>query len=191
MNPESGTDPQHGRLLLIRRLALIGVGSSFITLPLGLVGTGSVLWLPHEGSEGLAEILTLGLGVLLLILGGAGLVLGGPLAILAKRALAAPAEIKGSRRTRLMAGLVFIGSLVVIGVVLGALSPLGTALDPFHALIAAFAAGFLFVAAASRPRTEMIAAGAFAGMTFVLGVLLLGVQLLFVGREARLRKSVV
>lgn len=84
----------HDALGFIRFLAIGGFVLSVVAVPLGailLLGT-----LPSDrGDNGLGDAIAFGLGSGLLVLGTAGLTLGGGLAVLAKRALAAPVETVG------------------------------------------------------------------------------------------------
>ena len=146
-------------LLAIRRLALVGVVLSVVAIPLGailLISSAS----PNGGGNTLGAIIGFGLGLGLIVLGIAGLLLGSGLAILARRGVADPAEIRGSRRYVLAVGLTVAGGQVLVAAVLG-----GTLF--LVGFAAAFGAGFLVVAVASRRRAELVLAG-------VLAVVLLG-----------------
>jgi hypothetical protein len=159
----------------IRFLALGGFGLSVIAVPLGailLLGT-----LPADrGDNGLGDIIGIGLGVGLLVLGTAGLTLGGGLAVLAKRALAAPAEIRGSRRIVLAIGLAIAAGQLLIGIGLDVLSPDPRSGSLLVGLSAAFAAAFLIVAGASSRRSESVVAGVLTLALLGLGGSLLAVQ---------------
>jgi hypothetical protein len=145
-------------LRLIRRLALVGVVLSVLALPLSVIPLISALS-PDVGDNELGDVIALGIGIALLVFGVAGLILGGGLAVLARRAAADPAEIRGPRRTLLVVGLIIAAALVLMAASGGALIFVGAAV--------AFASGFLVVAAASRSRTQSVIAG-------VLAVVLLG-----------------
>ena len=149
-------------LVVIRRLALGAVALSALAVPLGTI----LLVTRSSGSGGnaLGDIIAFGLGLGLVVIGGAALILGSGLAILAKRSIATAAELRGSRRTALAVGLTVAGAQLLISVALGAVFSL------FVALSAAFAAGYLVVAAASGRRGDRALAG-------VLAVALLGVGL--------------
>ena len=147
-------------LVVVRRLALAGIVLSALAVPLGAVLLGRALS-SDIGDNELGDIIAFGLALVLLVLGAAGLILGSALAVLAKRSLADPVEIRGSRRNVLALGLTVAAGQVLIAV------PLGAAL--FHVgFSAAFASGFLVVALASRRRVDLVPAG-------VLSLALLGV----------------
>ena len=155
-------------LVIIRRLALVGVALSVLALPLGailLISSAA----PDSGNNALGSIIGFGLGVGLIVLGVAGLILGGGLATLAKHAVAAPAEIRGSRRFVLVLGLTVAAAEVLIAAALaGTLFLVG--------LSAAFAAGYLVVAVASRRRAELVLAGILALALLGSGMLVVWVQ---------------
>jgi hypothetical protein len=148
----------------IRFLAIGGFALSVIAVPLGailLIGT-----LPMDrGDNGLGDIL-----------GGAGITLGGGLAILAKRALAAPADIRGSRRLVLAIGLAIAAGQALIGIGLDVLSPDARGWSLLIGLSAAFGAAFLSVGSALRGRAAGVLAGVLALALLGLGGALLGVQ---------------
>jgi hypothetical protein len=141
-------------LRLIRRLALVGVVLSVLALPLSLIPLNSALS-PDIGDNELGDAIGLGVGIALLVFGVAGLILGGGLAVLARRAAADPAEIRGPRRTVLAVGLTVAAALVLIAAAFG-----GALL--FVGAGVAYATGFLVVAVASRSRTHTVIAGALA-----------------------------
>ena len=149
-------------LVAIHRLALGAVVLSALAVPVGATSLASRP--PAGGGNALGDIIAFGLGIGLVAIGGAALILGSGLAILAKRTSDRPAELRGSRRTALAAGLTVAGAEVLISLALGAMFSL------FVGLSAAFAAGYLVVAAASARGTDRVLAG-------VLGVALLGVGL--------------
>jgi hypothetical protein len=147
---------------LIRRLALGAVVLAALAVPLGafLLATRS----SGGGGNALGDLIAYGLGIGLVVIGGAALVLGSALAILAKRSIDDPAELRGACRTALAVALAVAGAQVLISVALGAM------FSSFVGLSAAFAAGYLVVAAATDRRGDRALAG-------VLGVALLGVGL--------------
>lgn len=150
-------------LVAIRRLAVVAVILSVLAVPLGALLLFSVS-ASDGGGNALGELIAFGLGVGLVGLGIAGLILGSALAVLAKRSLAVPAEIRGSRRTVLGVGLVFAGGQLLISIALGG------AFSFFVGLSAAFAAAYLVVAVASRRRGDL-------ALSTILAVALLGVGL--------------
>jgi len=162
---------------LIRGLALVGVVLSVLAVPLG--GLLLAISLPQDrGDNGLGDVIAVGIGSFLLVLGGAGIVLGGGLALLARRALASPAEIRGSRRTGLVVGLaVAAGEVLISSVLAGAaqMSP-SAALSFFVGLLALFAAPFVIVASASRRRTGCVVAGVLAVALLTLGAVMVVAQ---------------
>lgn len=149
-------------LIVIRRMALGTVVVSALAVPVG--GILLISRSPGGGDNVLGDIIALGLGLGLVVIGGAALIFGIGLANLAKRSINTPAELRGSRRTALAVGLTVAGAQVLISVALGAMFSL------FVGLSAAFAAGYLVVAAASRRCGDRALAG-------VLAVALLGVGL--------------
>ena len=129
-------------VVVVHRLSRGAVVLSALALPVGAILLASRE--PRGGGNALGDIIAYGLSLGLLVIGGAGLILGSGLAILATRSIAAPAELRGSGRTVLAVGLTVAGAQVLISVALGAMFFL------FVGLSAAFAAGYLVVAAASR-----------------------------------------
>jgi hypothetical protein len=160
----------------IRFLAIGGFALSVVAAPFGallLIGT-----LPMDrGDNGLGDIIGIGLGIGLLVLGSAGITLGGGLAVLAKRALAAPAEISGSRRVVLVTGLAIAAGQALIGVGLDVSSPDARGWSLLVGLSAAFAAAYLLVGSALRGRAGVLA-GVLSLALLGLGGALLGVQAL-------------
>ncbi len=155
-------------LVVIRRLALGAVVVSAFAVPLGAI----VLVTRSSGGGGnaLGDLIAYGLGVGLVVIGGAALILGSGLAIFAKRSIAEPVELRGSRRTALAVGLTVAVAQVLISVALGATFSL------FVGLSAAFAAAYLVVAAASRPRGVRALAGVLAVALLVVGLVPLWAQ---------------
>ena len=133
-------------VVVVHRLSRGAVVLSALALPVGAILLASRE--PRGGGNALGDIIAYGLSLGLLVIGGAGLILGSGLVILATRSIAAPAELRGSGRTVLAVGLTVAGAQVLISVALGAMFFL------FVGLSAAFAAGYLVVAAASRPRGD-------------------------------------
>jgi hypothetical protein len=162
---------------LIRGLALVGVALSVLAVPLGVLLLATSL--PQDrGDNQLGDVIAVGIGSFLLVLGGAGLILGGGLAVLARRALAAPAEIRGSRRTALVAGLAVAGGEVLISSVLAGAAQMSpsAALSFFVGLLALFAAPFVIVASATGRRAECVVAGVLAVALLTLGAVILLAQ---------------
>src|SRR3990172_3363424 len=108
-------------IVVIRRLALGALALSALAVPVGAILL-IISLSPDLGDNGMGDAIGFGLGVGLLVLGAAGLILSGGLAVLAKRSAAAPVEIHGSRRLVLAAGLTVASGQLVIGIVLGGAS---------------------------------------------------------------------
>ena len=151
-------------LRFVRGLAVVEVVLSLVALPQGLIALRSALS-SDVGDNGMGDTFALGAGLTLIVLGVGGVVLGSTLAILATRALPDPVEVRGSRRTVLVAALAVAGLEVPLSAVGGGGGWLLNA-----SAIAAFAAGFLVVAVTSRPRGEPVLAGALAIALLALGV---------------------
>lgn len=166
-------------LSAIRGLALVGVALSLVALPVGAILLA--ISLPQDrGDNALGDIIATGLGIGLLVLGGAGLILGGVLSVLAKRALAISAEISRTRRRALIAGLAVAGGVVLISSLLAGSSqgsPSGS-MSFFVGLSALFAAPFVVVAAATMRRVDSVLAGVLAVVLLGLAVAALAAQLI-------------
>jgi hypothetical protein len=166
MNQEPGARPTSGHLMLIRRMALVGVAVSILALPLGLIALASALS-PTIGDNGMGDAIAQAVGLSLLILGLAGLILGSVLAVLARRVAADPRDVRGWRRAVLAGGLALAGGEALLALLVGGGG--FTLIGPG----AAFAAGFLVVAAATRRRVELVAAGALVVALLGSGALVL------------------
>ena len=168
---------------LIRGMALIGVALSVLALPAGAILLA--ISVPQDrGDNALGDAIAMGLGALLLTLGGAGLIIGGGLSILAKRALATTAEVRGTRRLVLVAGLAVAGGEVLISSLLagaGQTSPSGSLLF-FVGLSAMFAAPCVVVATAAGRRADSALAGALALALLGVGAATLVVQALAIAQ---------
>lgn len=153
----------------IRRLALVGVVLAVLALPLAayaLVTASS----PDIGDNGMGDTLAFVVGVTFLVLAVAGTLLGGGLAVLAKRAGVDPVEVQGSRRILLAAGLIVVGVLVILSITIGGGSFV------FIGLCAVFAVGYLVVGIATRQRAERAIAGLVTISLLGLGAFVLAGQ---------------
>lgn len=88
-------------LTIIRGLAIGWFAVAVVAAPLGAILLAYISFL-RRGDNGLGDIIAFGVAASLLIFGAAGLVLGAGLAVLAKRALAAPAKFRRPARNALM-----------------------------------------------------------------------------------------
>ena len=127
---------------------------------------------PSAGDGGMGDVIAAGVGTFLGILGALGLVFGGLLFVLSRRAMAAPFEVAGPRRTVLRLGIAV--AIVELGVAL----LIGTALAPVAALTVGFAIAFLIVGAASGASRERMASGALAALLIAVSGLVIWGQLL-------------
>lgn len=155
-------------LRALRGLALVAVALSVIALPIAgvLLFTTFVLGV---GDDGFGDIIAVGIAIFLLIMGGSGLVLGGGIAVLAKRAIAGQVAVAGPLRGLLIGGLAIAVGELVLAALLASETPQGVGFGLLIGLSAIFGSGYVVVAATSAGRGERIVATAVALALLVLG----------------------
>jgi hypothetical protein len=146
----------------IRWIAGIGVILSIPALGLGLFGLYQGL-APGVGDGGMGDLIATGVGIFFTIVGSAGIVFGGLLFMLSKRALAARADVTGTRRMALFAGIGILLLEVVIS------SAIGGVFVSLVALGAALGLGFLVVAVSSAARRDALWSGVLAALLIATG----------------------